>query len=55
MSNDTNLPYFRDAIQRYDPDKVLELSMHYYYTVGKPLGDRGVGLWLFFGQQTMRN
>lgn len=51
----TELPYFREALPHYDAETLLTLSMHYYYNLESPLGENGLGIWLYFSQQTTRN
>lgn len=51
----TELPYFREALPHYEAEKLLVLTMHYYYDLGSPLGENGLGIWLYFSQQTTRN
>lgn len=51
----SELSYFQEAGQLHGPEKLLIGIMHYYYIHGAPLGEKGVGIWLFFDQRTMRN
>lgn len=56
MTDDvTKLPYYPEAAQRHTPRELFEGIMYYYYTYDAPLGEDGVGVWLYFGQKTMRN